>query len=101
MTVLDTDLRNHPNERRKNAHASMGAALTVNILRCPCGGILRGVKDSRGGEFHGIASIIRRRECEKCGERHTTVEMTADTLAGFEGDMKRRLAASLLTYLTA
>jgi transcriptional repressor NrdR len=48
-------------------------------VRCPaCGGLSDRVVDSR--EADDGATIRRRRECQRCGQRYTTYERVAETL---------------------
>jgi transcriptional regulator NrdR family protein len=54
-----------------------------NHLTCPaCGGSLRLTTDSRLSTLaDGETKIVRRRRrCEDCGERHSTIEVTEATL---------------------
>jgi transcriptional regulator NrdR family protein len=52
----------------------------MNFLVCPsCGGNLNRVTDSRqsvdDGEMRGVKMIRRRRICDDCGDKHTTLEL--------------------------
>lgn len=46
-------------------------------IHCPhCEGFLKDVSDSRPGVRRGIAVIRRRRRCNTCNQRFTTVELS-------------------------
>jgi transcriptional repressor NrdR len=69
-------------------------------LACPtCGGHRLAVIDTRKTNGHG--AIRRRRKCEACGYRYSTIEISeavfkslvkSDTLAGHRAQLKRLLA---------
>ncbi len=47
-----------------------------NALKCQCGGDLVKVTDSRPAVIGGAKAIRRRRRlCDKCNKRHTTIEL--------------------------
>jgi transcriptional regulator NrdR family protein len=52
-----------------------------NSMICPsCGGNLISCTDSRPTEFNGERAIRRRRECDTCGSRQTTYELSEDAV---------------------
>lgn len=62
------------------------------FIPCPkCGSSLGGVGDSRPRVFNGIKTISRRRECENCGERFRTIEVTIDLLASIRSVVTREI----------
>jgi hypothetical protein len=77
---------------------SDGRALMRSELQCPhCGFYGSGVVDSRarwGGES-SAAGVRRRRECQKCGGRFTTLERVIDAREEAEILRLRTLAACL------
>lgn len=49
-------------------------------MTCPvCGGVTR-ITDSRGN----VESVRRRRQCQECGHRFTTIEVEVDLLRKLE-----------------
>lgn len=53
----------------------------VTSLTCPtCGAEVKGTTDSRQWMYHGHRAIKRRRPCNKCGERMTTIELPQPAL---------------------
>lgn len=55
----------------------------------PCAHIKSDVKDSRPAVHNGIHTIRRRRLCDQCGERFTTIEMPHDQVQELAGESYR------------
>lgn len=69
-------------------------------IACPkCGGNLKTVKDSRPTELRGIATIRRRRECETCGKRELTYEITDAQIDAMRREIARDMATVLLSEI--
>lgn len=72
----------------------------TNRVTCPtCGGNMTYVKDSRPHEFHGLWVIRRRRDCDKCGTRHTTVEIPEARFTSIKKEIAKRLMQKMLEEL--
>ena len=65
-------------------------------MKCPCGGDLDAVMDSRPRMHKEFGQIVaRRRKCAACGARTGTIEIHENTVA----DMQREVAKTLLSKL--
>lgn len=69
----------------------------ANRITCPhCGGDLKYVKDSRPRDFHGIRTVARKRDCDNCGQRSTTIEIPEVKFTAIKKEIARRLVLKLL-----
>lgn len=69
------------------------------VLPCSCGGNLAAVRDSRPGEWGGLNIIRRRRVCDTCGKRSTTVEAALSDMTAVQRAELVRLRASIDDFL--
>lgn len=78
----------------KAAHKAAGGE-----LRCICGGDLVGVMDSRpsviGLDCEPV--VRRRRHCDRCGERTTTLEIREDYFAQFRAETLKEIALRIIS----
>jgi transcriptional regulator NrdR family protein len=66
-------------------------------LQCPaCGGDLTKVIDSRPTEMMGFPSIRRRRPCDNCGTRQTTLEVPVDLFETWRRGVAKELLLKLI-----
>jgi transcriptional regulator NrdR family protein len=66
-------------------------------IKCQCGGNLDAVKDSRPWDVPDVGSTVRRRrQCDTCGERSVTFEITEDFLERFRRKIAKDMTMKLL-----
>lgn len=86
---------------KRGARAAYVGNITTNRLVCECGGNLRHIMDSRpsviGAESPPI--IRRHRQCDTCGQRSTTIEMTKVDLQKYHREVLKEIAAKIVAGL--
>ena len=66
-------------------------------MKCPCGGDLDAVTDSRPRQHKELGQIVaRRRKCSTCGERTSTFEVHEGAVENIRREMAKTLMSRLL-----
>ena len=68
------------------------------FLRCSCGGDLDSVKASRPSVVGATSepTIRRRRECAKCCEKSTTIEVSENVFLAFREETLKEIAVRII-----